>query len=41
VGLPNGRGGGASRPHDAPASLGSGDPVQVGWAADSAVMLEE
>jgi spermidine/putrescine transport system ATP-binding protein len=31
----------ASRPNDAAGSLGSGDRVQVGWAAESAVMLEE
>ena len=41
VRLPNGRDVVAARPNDASTSLGSGDPVQVGWAADSAVMLEE
>jgi ABC-type Fe3+/spermidine/putrescine transport system ATPase subunit len=41
VRLPNGRDVVASRPNDAATSIGSGDPVQVGWAADSAVMLEE
>jgi spermidine/putrescine transport system ATP-binding protein len=41
VRLQNGRDVVASRPNDAVGSLGSGDRVQVGWAADSAVMLEE
>jgi len=39
--LPNGRDVVASRPNDVPSSLGAGDPVQVGWPAESAVMLEE
>jgi spermidine/putrescine transport system ATP-binding protein len=41
VRLPNGRDVVASRPNDAHVPLGYGDRVQVGWAADSAVMLEE
>jgi spermidine/putrescine transport system ATP-binding protein len=41
VRLPNGRELVASRPNDAGVGVGSGDRVQVGWDAGSAVMLEE
>jgi ABC-type Fe3+/spermidine/putrescine transport system ATPase subunit len=41
VRLPNGRELVASRPNDASVGVGSGDRVQVGWDAGSAVMLEE